>query len=218
MMSRVYRFVRFIRRIFREKQKLLEHQKEPVHETTPAGDNVTMIRPDLLNIPQIPFPEGFSIRPMRMDEIGLWTDIERDAEPYIEISDCTFHQEFGHDLQAIQWRSFIIINNKGEGVGTISAWYDRNFKGEEYGRIHWVAIRSAYQGKGLGKAALSFALNKLAQWHDRCYLMTQTKRLPAIKLYLDFGFIPDLDTPEAVESWREVKDKLKHPTLDKLLP
>jgi len=206
-----------IRWMFREKQGKKEFPTPLARDTTPAGDNVIMIRPDLLNIPHIPFLEGFSIRPMRLDEGGLWTDIERDAEEYFEITDDIFHNEFGRDLQATQWRSFIIVNNKGVGIGTISAWYNRHFRGKDYGQIHWVAIRPSYQGKGLGKSALSYALNKLSQWHERCFLNTQTKRLNAIKLYLDFGFIPDLDMPDAVESWREVKNNLKHQVLDKLL-
>ena len=112
-------------------------------------------------------------------------------------------------------RSFIIATAPGTGVGTISAWYS-TYRNEEYGLIHWVAICRAYQGKGLGKAALAFALAKLAQWHDKALLGTQSKRLPAIKLYLDFGFVPDLEEPGAVERWRKVKAKLAHPALDSL--
>jgi GNAT superfamily N-acetyltransferase len=175
-----------------------------------------MIRPDLLNIPQASFPEGFSMRPMHLDEMGLWTDIQRHAEPYFEIPDALFYQQFGQDLQAIQWRCFIITNEKGVGVGTISAWYDLNFKGQDYGRVHWVATRPAYQRKGLAKAGLSFVLNQLAQWHQRCYLDTATKRLPAIKLYLDFGFLPDLDQPNAIKAWGEVRDSLAHPVLQNM--
>ena len=205
------------RRIFREKQGLVESPRPAAPKPGPAGHEVAMIRPNLLDVPQFPFPEGFTIRPMRMDEGGLWTDIERDAEDYFPITDTTFHTEFGNDLQAVQWRSFFIVNHKGVGVGTVSAWYDRSFKGQDYGRIHWIAVRPTYQRKGLGKAAMSFALNQLAQWHERAVLGTQTKRLPAIKLYLDFGFLPDLDSPWAVDVWREVSEQLQHPVLEKAL-
>ena len=180
----------------------------------PAGHAVTMIRPDLLDIPQVPFPEGFGIRPMRLDEVGLWTDIERDAEPYYPIGDTLFHNQFGLDLPATQWRSFIVTNEKGAGVGVISAWYHRSYKDADYGMVHWVAVRPAYQGRGLGKAMMSFTLNQLTQWHDRAFLGTQTKRLGAIKLYLDFGFVPDLDHPGAAEAWRTVQTQLRHPVLD----
>ena len=39
-----------------------------------------MVRTHMENIPQYPFPEGYGIRPMRLDEGGLWTDIWNDAE------------------------------------------------------------------------------------------------------------------------------------------
>lgn len=204
------------RSIFRAKHGYKETIRTPSREITPAGDNLVMIRDNMKNILDIPFPDGFDIRPMKLDDASLWTDIEKDAEPYFPITDDIFYNEFGRDLQATQWRGFIIVNDKGVGVGTITAWYNRRFKGKDYGQIHWVAIRPAYQGKGLGKSALSYALNLLSQWHERCFLQTQTKRLNAIKLYLDFGFVPDMDIPFAEEIWREVKFNLKHPILERL--
>lgn len=63
---------------------------------------------------------------------------------------------------------------------------------------------------------LSYALIQMAQWHERAFLGTQTRRLAAIKLYLDFGFVPDLDGPWAREAWREVREVLDHPVLSSL--
>jgi GNAT superfamily N-acetyltransferase len=205
------------RRLFREKQAMPEPPRPTTPHLGPAGYEVFMIRPHLRDIPQVPFPEGFGIRAMRTDEGALWTDIERDAEPHFPVGADVFHNEFGNYLQTTQWRSFIVTNAKGAGVGVVSAWFARDFKGEDYGMIHWIAIRQAYQGLGLGKAALSFALNQLSQWHERAFLGTQTKRLPAIKMYLDFGFVPDLDPPGALEVWREVATKVHHPALEKAL-
>ncbi len=206
-----------IRRLFREKQGAPEPPKSTTPRLGMAGYEVFMIRPHLRDIPQVPFPEGFGIRAMRLDESALWTDIQRDAEPHFPIADDLFHSQFGDYLQATQWRSFIVTNEKGVGVGVVSAWFDRNFKGEDYGMIHWIAIRPAYQGLGLGKAALSFALNQLSQWHERAYLGTQTKRIPAITMYLTFGFVPDLDPPGAREVWQEVAAQLQHPVLERAL-
>jgi hypothetical protein len=61
---------------------------------------------------------------------------------------------------------------------------------------------------------LTHALNHMATWHDRAFLGTQTQRIPAIKIYLDFGFVPDLDQPGAERIWQEVKDQLDHPALE----
>ncbi len=203
-----------IKQLFRQTQGLSDPSPDTVPVWSDAGYVVSMLRPNLDDIPQIPFPEGFGIRPMRLDEAGLWTDIQRDAEPYFQVRVDTFAREFGYDPQAIPRRCYIVTNERGLGIGVISAWYDQEFKGGVWGRVHWVALRRAYWGRGLGKAMLSYTLTQMAQWHDRACLGTQTRRLPAIKLYLDFGFVPDLDPPGAVEAWRTVKAELKHPVLD----
>jgi ribosomal protein S18 acetylase RimI-like enzyme len=153
---------------------------------------------------------------MRLGEGAVWVDIERDAEPYYPIADDMFVREFGRDPQATQWRSFLVTDAKGVAVGTVSAWYNRDYQGRDYGVIHWIAIRPAFQGLGLGKAALAHALRQLAKWHERCLLITQSRRLPAIRMYLNFGFLPDLSRPGAAVGWREVKAQLQHPTLEAL--
>ena len=183
----------------------------------PSGTSIIMLRPDMTNIPDFPFPQGYGIRLLTGDDIGLWTDIERDAEPFIQIRDTTFMDAFGDDLEAVRWRCHIITNPKGLGIGTISAWYDHDFRGQDYGRIHWVALRPSCQGIGLGKAALSYALKQLAQWHDRCYLVTQAERTVAVHLYLQFGFEPDFTPANACANWHELGTRLKHPVLQKAL-
>lgn len=200
-----------VRRLFREKQRL-GAPPAPAHHD-PAGTPLTMIRPHMNDVPQFAFPDGFSIRPMRAGESALWTDIERDAEPYHRISDELFAWTFGNDLAATAWRCFFIIDSRGVAAGTLSAWYDRNFKGGDWGRIHWVAVRPAYQRRGLARAAMTFAMKRLAGWHARAMLTTESGRLGAIRLYLDFGFIPDLDAPGAREAWRQVRERLEHPVL-----
>ncbi len=206
-----------VRQMFRERQGVVEPPLPSALRESAAGYPVVMICPHLRDIPQVPFPPGFGIRPMRLDEGGLWTDIERDAEPFFSIGEDVFEREFGHDPQSILHRCYIVTDERGLGVGTISAWYNRDFKGQDYGRIHWVAVRRGCWGKGLGKAELSFAMNQLAQWHERAYLDTQTRRIPAIKMYLEFGFVPDLEPPGAVEAWRSVLAELKHPVLVEML-
>ena len=183
----------------------------------PAGHPVKMVRPHLRDIPLVPFAGGFQIRPMRVAEGGLWTDIVREAEQYLPLSEDLFDKEFGADLPAVPQRCFLIVDDSGAAVGTISAWYNRDYKGQEYGVIHWVAIRPAYQGIGLGKAGMSFAMTRMAQWHERAMLGTQTRRLPAIRLYLNFGFLPELDREGAVEIWKTVSAKLGHPALERAL-
>jgi GNAT superfamily N-acetyltransferase len=175
----------------------------------PAGLPVYMIRPDLRNIPQFALPEGFLFRHIRTDEGPLWTDIWRDAEPYMVIADNTFMCQFGGELDAVPERCCFLLNERGATIGTISAWWQPDWLGRgEYGQIHWVALRPAYQGRGLGKAMMTHALNKLAQWHTRAYLGTQSKRIGPIKLYADFGFVPDMHQDRAKQAWTEIHARL----------
>jgi GNAT superfamily N-acetyltransferase len=74
-------------------------------------------------------------------------------------------------------------------------------------------VRPEYQGRGLGKAALSYALTRLAGWHERAWLATSTARPVAIQLYLNFGFRPDLQPSGARAAWERVQLQLKHPAL-----
>ncbi len=204
---------RTARSLFRAKQDL----KEIPSPENLTGDQVNMIRSHLDDIPTFPFPSGFGIRPMTKEDIGLWTDIQRDAEPYLSIKDDTFASEFGDHPEAIQWRCFIVTGPDGRGVGVVSAWYNRDFRGQDYGRVHWIAIRPPCQGMGLGKAALSYVMHKLAQWHERAYLVTHAKRTAAVKMYLNFGFEPDLTPPGALESWKSAAESITHPLLDRAL-
>ena len=171
---------------------------------------VRMIREDMENIPQFPVPEGFAIRNYRRDEGYIWTRIQKAAEPYINIDDGLFMREFKRDLLAMEDRSFYLTTDTGEEIGTITAWWRDN----EWGQIHWVAVHPNYQGRGLSKPMMSVALARLKQSHKRCFLGTSTGRIPAIKLYLDFGFIPDRTPENSREAWTEVASVLEHPTLE----
>ena len=185
----------------------------PGLEDPPDNIQVTMIRPHLRDIPHTPFPEGYSVRPLLRNEGGLWEDIWRDAEQFMKIENGLFEKEFGDDPESIERRCYIIAGPDGVAVGTISSWYSRDINGLDYGRIHWVATRKAYQGRGIMRAGLSYALEQMAQWHVRAILGTSTGRIAAIKLYLDYGFLPDMSAPRAREAWAAFRAKLNHPAL-----
>ena len=187
----------------------------PIRTATDPLDNwpVTMIRPHLHDIPVVPFPGGYTVRSLRRNEGGLWEDIWRDAEEFFKIENGLFDREFGDDPGGIERRCYIITAPDGVAAATISSWYSRDIAGLDYGRIHWVATRKAYQGRGIMRAGLSYALGQMAQWHERAILGTSTGRIAAIKLYLNFGFVPDLTPPRDREAWLAFRKKLDHPAL-----
>lgn len=176
---------------------------------------LVMLRDDLAGIPEHPLPDGFSMRRFGDGDRATWLRIEKAAEPYVNISDKTFDREFSGDLPAMGRRSRFLVAPDGRDIGTITCWYDRSYAGKRWGRIHWVAIVPEFQGRGLAKCMMTAAMKHLRSLgHRRGILETQTPRIAAIKVYLDFGFKPDMTAKDAHRAWTLLREKLSHPALD----
>ncbi|NLX41966.1 MAG: GNAT family N-acetyltransferase, partial [Chloroflexi bacterium] len=171
----------------------LERPAAPSLDVTATSYLLRMVRPTLEGIPEVPFPEGYGIRPIHQDEGGLWVDILRDAEPVFTLQDGLFERTFAANLPATAWRCYLITSPRNTAVGTVSAWSSNRYHGEAWGQVHWVATRPAFQRLGLARAGLAYTLQQLARWHTRAFLETHAFRQGAIRLYLDMGFEPDLD-------------------------
>ncbi|RPI61483.1 MAG: GNAT family N-acetyltransferase [Planctomycetaceae bacterium] len=179
---------------------------------------VIMVRSDLENIPQHPLPAGYSLRFYRDGDAATWTAIEQAADKFYNVTGERFVKEFGTEIPLLFQRCYFLVSPDGRDIGTTTAWYDRKYQGKRWGRVHWVAVVPEFQGKGLGKAMLSSAMNRLRMLgHRRAILGTQTPRLAAINMYLDFGFVPDMTTDNAAKAWKIVREALPHPKLKKLL-
>jgi len=175
---------------------------------------ITMIRQRLDGIPEHPLPEGYTMRAYRPGDKRVWLDIHYAAEKLLKVTPKTFDDNFGYDLSSMPRRCFFLVSPDGRDVGTITAWYLRRYYGRPWGRIHWVAILPEFQGRGLSKPIMTVAMKRLASLgHRRAMLTTATPRLPALKTYLDFGFVPDLRREKARRAWRLVAEALPHPAL-----
>ena len=167
---------------------------------------ITMIRPDMDGIPVYPIPEDYSIRLYRAGDKVSWVELQSYADKFNKIDIELFHKSFGHDENSLSQRMFFLLSPDKEIIGTAAAWFDNDYHGEKYGRIHWVAIHPNYQGKGLSKPLLSMVCQKLIQLgHDKCYLTTSSARIPAINLYFKFGFKAEIISPEDETVWKDIK-------------
>ena len=174
-----------------------------------AGAGVCMVRDDLEGLPDYPLPEGFGLRMYRPGDEANWLAIERAADLYSDHPDTAFAQQFGTDAEVLARRQFYLCDAAGWAVGTTTAWFDDDFDGRPYGRVHWVAIVPEYQGRGLAKVMLSAACRRLRELgHVRAVLGTQTKRVVAIRLYLCFGFRPYVRNEAELAAWRTLRDQL----------
>lgn len=175
-----------------------------------------MIREDMDNIPSYVLPSSFYIRNFCPGDEVYWAEVEYMAGEFesLEAAFARFVREFGAALDKMEDRCFFLVDQESEKViGTATAWYDLKFRGEEWGRVHWVAIIPEFQGRKLAKPLVSVVMQRLKQSHNKAYLKTHTKCLKAINMYLDFGFRPSLEYPTCESAWRQIASIIDHPAL-----
>ena len=173
---------------------------------------VQMIRSDLNDILHCPLPPEYSFKWYEPGFERHWLHIQRLADTHREITPDLFVRQFSLDDQILRKRQCYLSSSSDGFVGTATAWFNDDFMGQSFARLHWVAIMPDYQGRGLAKPLLSTVLNRMVELgHQRAYLNTQTVRIPAINLYASFGFVPYIRTAEELEIWSSLQDKLKRP-------
>ncbi len=169
-----------------------------------------MVRADLHGIPQHAFPTGFALRWYRAGDRETWVRIHERAERYVPTTAQVYDEQFGGDETELARRQAFLLDSQGQEIGTATAWFDNHHQGRRFGRVHWVAIVPEHQGKGLAKPLLTAVCNRLVELgHDCAYLSTGTARLPAIHLYLSYGFQPEIGNEEDRNRWDHVLDQLQ---------
>jgi len=164
-----------------------------------------MTRANLDNLPEFALPSGFVLRWYRPGDEAHWLRIHLFADHFNTITPELFQKLFGSDEQNLRDRQCYLLAPTGQVIGTGTAWFNDNFEGARWGRVHWVAIVPEFQGQGLGKCLLSAVCRQLRELgHERAYLSTSTARVPAIRLYWKFGFEPMIRNAEEEALWREV--------------
>ena len=166
---------------------------------------VTMICEDLNSIPQFDLNLLYSFRWFQPGDEKIWQLIQAKADQYNKITDQLFAAEFSLNFDLIEKRQGYILDSDGNAIATATAWFDDNFNGQKYGRVHWVAIIPEMRGRGLAKPLMTIMCNRLKQLgHSRAYLTTSSARIPAINLYLEFGFAPVFGEELDPELWDEI--------------
>ncbi|WP_342512381.1 GNAT family N-acetyltransferase [Sporosarcina sp. FSL K6-1522] len=174
--------------------------------------SLKMVRNDLVNIPQFELPPGYRMRLFEKGDEQTWARIETSVDEFKDEQAALdrFAKEFGPYLDDMTKRCLFIENEQGEAIATTTAWYgDLLGDGEIAGRIHWVGVIPAYQGRKLSKPLLSAAMNILAEHHSTAYLISQTTSYQAINMYLNYGFEPFRTGPNCEEAWNLMEETLK---------
>lgn len=175
---------------------------------------LAMIRDHMDHIPVVPCPAGYAIRTFATGDEPRWAQIETLAGEFPDQQHALqrFAEDFGPFLSEMEERGFILENERGDAIGTATAWYGP-FAGEERGRVSWVGIVPAYQGRKLSRPLLSAVMTRLARDHPTAYLTTQTTSYRAINLYLSYGFVPYLTDESSQEGWSLMEQVLQRKIL-----
>lgn len=140
-----------------------------------------------------PLPEGYYIETYQPGKEEDWIRIQMESG---HIEDETkgkqvFAKDFAPYPEALKKHMFFIVNEQKECVGTAALWFGERFaqhpdvSSQKVKRLHWVAVKDAYSGKGLAKALVSYVCNT---HQGNIYLDSQTWSFPAIHIYEGVGF------------------------------
>lgn len=88
-------------------------------------------------------------------------------------------------------RTVLVKTQDGELVGVATLWTGDTF-GENWQRVHWVAVHPDHQGKGIAKCMIARMLELYGELgcDTPIYLTTQTKTYRAVRVYAQMGFVP----------------------------
>lgn len=148
---------------------------------------------DMHDLPLPVLPTGYAFRLYQPSNIKHWARMTTVVQKYDthEAAESAFSCRFLPDEDALRERCVFVIAPDGMPVATVMAWMFEE-DGVRYGRVHWVCVDPAHQGKGLGRAVVLWALNRLRELEAgrNVYLDTQTWSHKANGLYLRLGFHP----------------------------
>lgn len=177
---------------------------------------VLMEKFDTKCYPKYELPKGYHFSKYKQGFEEEWAKLQFEVEETdtLEEAKIAFNSEFLHG-ESMNWinrttnhpdfnniessrffiklceRMVFIVDNKDKVVGTGCVWGGKMF-GEEFQRLHWIAVSPEHQGKGIAKALVSKLLdiyNELG-YNGYIHLTSQTWSYKALNIYMEFGFKP----------------------------
>ncbi|NOY82077.1 MAG: GNAT family N-acetyltransferase [Kiritimatiellaeota bacterium] len=172
---------------------------------------LNMVREDLRELPPVALPAGCRVRSFGPGDDLNWTRIiaaSFNARP----EQYDFERIMRGDA-AFRPQRIFFIDHAGTTAATASAWHKPGNWGEA-GVIHYVGVLPDHRGLRLGYWVTLRAMHHIsAEGRDRVVLETDDFRLPAIKTYLNLGFVPLVRHESHPERWRKVLADLGLPEL-----
>jgi len=125
-------------------------------------------------------PEGFSARPCRQNELGLWKEMWAQGK-YLDFVNYYYKKVYAPQKGEFFRRTMFAVNENDKPVATAGIWCS-------YGKINTVMffhVLPEYQGQGIGRGLFSEILKHTT---FPVYVHTHPIATRAIRLYSEFGF------------------------------
>ena len=160
-------------------------------------------------------PKDYYIRNCQENELDIWkampfNDPETAKENFGSMTEY-FDSVYGNYKEDFFKKCFFICNLNDKPIGTCFLWKAYN----KINTIHWYKVIQEYEGKGIGRALLSYIMKTANKNDYPIYLHTHAGCNRAIKLYSDFGF-ELLRDPKIGNRKNDLEECL--PYLEKIMP
>ncbi len=170
-------------------------------------DQLKMARHSLENLPTLQCPDGYHIRTYRQGDEIHWARIMDKA--FVD-QGRTAQDTHANVISQPNFDSdgFCFVIYKDSPIGTACAWKE-SLHGKPIGYIDMLAVLPEHTGHKLGKWLTVFLLHYFkARRVASVMLDTDDFRLPAIKNYLNLGFVPVYAGENHLHRWRCIFEKL----------
>ena len=170
-------------------------------------DQLKMARHSLENLPTLQCPEGYHIRTYQQGDEIYWARImdsvfvDKDRIAQDAFTEVINQPNFDPD-------GFCFVIHEDIPIGTACAWKE-SLRGKPIGYIDMLAVLPEHTGRKLGKWLTVFLLHYFkARCMASVMLDTDDFRLPAIKNYLNLGFVPVYAGENHRLRWQNIFKKL----------
>jgi mycothiol synthase len=174
---------------------------------------IFLLRPDLKNVPELKLPEGYMELPNSDLLLNEWVSLLHKVFPaggYTLDRVRPLVESSMWDVGRVK-----LVAREEQIVALSMAWHEPALWPFS-GFVYWVAVLPEHRNRGLGTFALNRVLQHFANEGLRdAVTYTEEFRLPAIKMYLNSGFVP-LITGTAQDErgrWQRAFDALGEPEL-----
>ena len=166
-----------------------------------------MVRPNLEDLPGLELPVGYDMRTYRTGDEVHWARIISDSFGGRErTAQDTENEITGRDVFVSDGLYF--ATHQGVPVGTACAWR-QSVDEKDVGYVHMVGVVAEHTGHKLGQWVSLAVLCYFRDNNFKCSILdTDDFRIPAIKTYLNLGFIPVYVEEGQPERWRNIFEKL----------